>query len=144
VGESTIRFDDVDPAAPAATSKTAAQPLQPKIHLQITLAKPINTEVAAAGDEVTGVASFSHENDRVHGRILRLAQFMTPSPRWIVAIRFDTIERGGTTQPLSLRPLDVKRASPFPELPPDAGVFIFDAHGNLNLDQNFHSSWETR
>jgi hypothetical protein len=144
VGESTIRFDDVDPASALAAPKATLQRLPAKTRLEITLAKPVNTELGAAGDEVTGIASFGLEHDRVHGRILRLAQFMTPMPRWVIAIRFDSIELGGTRQPLLLRPLDVKRVSAFPELPADAGVFTFEGRGNLTLDQTFHSSWETR
>jgi hypothetical protein len=30
------------------------------------------------------------------------------------------------------------------ERPEGAGVFIFAEHGNIVLDQNFHSEWETR
>jgi hypothetical protein len=144
VGESTIRFDDVDPASPALVSKAAVKPLPAKTRLEVTLAKSINTELGAAGDEVTAIASFGVERDRIHGRILRFAQFMTPMPHWIVALRFDSIDRGGVSQPLSLKPLDVKRTSQFPELPADAGVFTFDARGNLTLDQTFRSFWETR
>lgn len=145
VGESTIRFDDADPvAAPAATSKAGPRPLAPRTRLQIALTKPIDTDVAAAGDEVNGVATFGRETGRVHGRILRLAQFMLPLPRWIMAIRFDSIERGGVSQPLSLNPIDGNRTSPYRELPPDAGIFNFDAFGKVVLDQNFRSLWETR
>jgi hypothetical protein len=145
VGESTIRFDDVDTStANAAASKAAATPVPPKTRLQISLSKPIDTEQAAAGDEVTGLCTFGHENDRVHGRILRLAQFLIPTPRWAMAIRFDSIERGGVTQPLSLRQIDSKKTSPFTDLPADAGVFIFEGRGYPVLDQHFHSAWETR
>ena len=101
VGESTISFDDVDPvAASAAASKTAARQLPPRTRLLISLAKPLDTEAAAAGDEVTAVGAFGGETDPVHGRILRLVEYMTPTPHWVIAIRFESIERGGATQPL--------------------------------------------
>jgi hypothetical protein len=153
VGESTIRFDDPDAAPGAAASKAALQPLPPKVRLLIGLTKPINTEVAAAGDAVDGVllrdvaGNLAKANDRLHGRILRLQQDMVPSPRWIVAIRFDTIERRGVEQPIALKPVDDgvrgKGKSEVVERPEGAGVFIFPQHGNLVLDQTFHSEWET-
>jgi hypothetical protein len=160
VGESTIRFDDPDAAPGATDSKAAVQPLPPKTRLLIGLSKPINTEVAAAGDAVDGVllrdvaGNLAKANDRVHGRILRLQQDVAPSPRWIVAIRFDTIERRGVEQTIALKPVDdgersAQRARgkvqpPAVETPEGAGVFIFSQHGNLVLDQTFHSEWETR
>lgn len=160
VGESTIRFDDPDAAPGAAASRAALQPLPPKVRLLIGLNKPINTEVAAAGDAVDGVllrdvaGNPAKANDRVHGRILRLQQEMLPSPRWIVAIRFDTIERKGIEQTIALKPVDDgersaqrvrgKAQPQAVERPEGAGVFIFAEHGNMVLDQNFHSEWETR
>jgi hypothetical protein len=160
VGESTIRFDDADTAAGAAASKAALPPLPPKARLLIGLSKPINAELAAAGDAVDGVllrdvaGNLAKANDRVHGRILRLQQDMAPWPRWIVAIRFDSIERQGIEQPMALKPVDDGdrvaqrargRAQPAAvERPEGAGVFIFALPGNLVLDQNFHSEWETR
>ena len=140
VGESTIRFDDVDPAAAtAATAKAAARQLPPKTRLQIALAKPLDTEAAAAGDEVTAVGTFGRETDPVHGRILRLIEYMEPAPHWVIAIRFESIDRGGATQPLTLKPPDIKKPSPFADLPPDAGVFTFDGRPS-----QFSAAWETR
>ncbi len=144
VGESTISFDDgsgnLDPAAAAvAAAKTAARQLPPKTRLQIALAKPLDTEAAAAGDEVTAVGTFGRETAPVHGRILRLVEYMEPAPHWVIAIRFESIDRGGATQPLTLKPPDIKKLSPFPDLPPDAGVFIFDGRPN-----QFSAVWETR
>jgi hypothetical protein len=153
VGESTIRFDDPDGATGATVSKAALQPLPPKVRLLIGLSKPIHTEVAAAGDAVDGVllrdaGAAAKANDRVHGRILRLQQDLTQPPRWIVAIRFDTIERRGVEQPIALKPVDDgargKLRTGALERPQGAGVFIFAEHGNMVLDQNFHSEWETQ
>jgi hypothetical protein len=163
VTESSIRFDD-DVAPGAAASKAALLPLPPKARLLIGLSKPINTEIAAAGDPVEGVllrdviarrsGTVAKVNDRVHGRILRLQQYMEPSPRWFVAIRFDTIERNGIEQPVALNPVDDGDRStqrvrgPVPQgamqKPEGAGLFIFAEHGNMVLDQTFHSEWETR
>jgi hypothetical protein len=150
VGESTIRFDEVDPAAAPATAKAGLQPLPPKVRLRIGLSKPIDLANTAAGDEVTGIVL--QANERVHGRILRLRQYLSPLPRWVIAIRFDTIERGGFEQPITLKPLDDGdrparfRGPMLPrsvtERPEGAGVFIFSER-NLVLDQKFQSEWET-
>jgi hypothetical protein len=180
-GETTIRFDDVDASAAAAPAKAALPPLPARTSLRVALAQPIDTSSAAAGDEVTGVllqdvkdksGVLAHRNDRVRGRILQLEQAMGTTPRWIVAIRFDTIERNGQSQPVSLRPLDDGMRStdgsssgqdlgagprrnyagqspwvqnfPVTHRPPGAGVFIFPGRGDVVIDAKFQSQWETR
>jgi hypothetical protein len=158
VGESTIRFDDVETGAGTAAAKTPLQPLPAKVRMSIGLTSAINTEIAAAGDAVEGVVlktgAVVKAGDRVHGRILRLEQIMTPAPRWYVALRFDRIERNGVEQPILLRPLDdgvrtaVGKGATYPEgslqKPEGAGLFVFGEHGNITIDQKFHSEWETR
>jgi hypothetical protein len=77
---------------------------------------------------------------------------MEPSPVWIIALRFDTIERNGAEQPIALKPLDdgdrsnprIQVARGGMDRPEGAGVFVFAAHGNIVLDQRFRSEWETR
>jgi len=100
--------------------------------------------------------TMARANDRVHGRILRLQQYMEPTPVWIVVIRFETIERNGMERPVALKSLDdgyrsdrsirMRGAAPLAayQKPPGAGVFVFAEHGNMVLDQKFHSEWETR
>ena len=124
VGESTIRFDDPDAAAAASDDAVPLQPLPPKTRLQIGLVTKIDTATAAAGDEIIAVplrevrdkklGVLVRTSDRIHGRILRLEQFMTPEPRWILALRFDTLERNGVEQALTLAPLDDGDRSPQP------------------------------
>ncbi len=140
VGESTIRFDDVETSASGAVSKAALRPLPPKLRLQVALSSPINGETAAAGDTITGVVLrdvkdkaagvLVHEKDRVHGRILRIEQEFLPAARWTVVLRFDSIERGGVEQPVALQQVG-------------GTDFHFSVHGALTLDQSFHSEWET-
>jgi hypothetical protein len=172
VGESTIRFDDpADTASAAAVARAALKALPPKTRIRVKIDPPINTETAAAGDPIVGVVE--HEvkekgqivvrtTDRLHGRLLRLEQTMAPTPKWTVAIRFDSIERDGVTQPVTFKPLDDGDRSPAPvsypsrrggittvppaqiKRPPGTGVFILPAVGNLILDRKFHSDWETR
>jgi hypothetical protein len=144
VGESTIRFEEAGTASQPTAAKAAQQPLPPNVRLLIGLSKPINTENAAAGDPVEGVllrdaigrqGAIAKTNDRVYGRIFRLQQNMDPpTPRWTLAIRFDTIERNGVKEPIVLKPVGDGAA----------GVFVFNEHGNMVLDQRFVSEWETR
>jgi len=176
--ESTIRYGD--PAAELAAAASAPLvPLPPATRIQVGLVSRIDTATTAAGDEV--IASPLREvrdkklgvllktTDRLHGRILRLEQFVTAEPRWVLAVRFDTLERNGAEQPISLSPLDdgdrtpaiqapaatmlgrgrIVGSSPPPQVlvvpprPKGGGVFIFSAKGELVLDRGFHSSWET-
>jgi hypothetical protein len=141
VGESTIRFDDVDTPASAQVQKAALRPLPPKLKLQVSLASPINGETAAAGDAISavvlhdvkekGAGVLIHEKDRVRGRILRIEQAFLPAPRWTLVLSFDSIERSGTEQPVALQQVG-------------GTEFHFPVHGALNLDQSFRSEWETR
>ena len=71
-------------------------------------------------------------NDVVHGRILQLEQHMFPFPRWVLAIRFDTLEHDGVEQPLLLKSRDRR------------GTFIFEQAGHILIDQSFQSESETR
>jgi hypothetical protein len=170
-GESTIRFDDPEePGSAASTAKAALKALPPKTRIRVKIDPPLNSDTAAAGDAITGVVE--HEvkakgqvvvrtTDRLHGRVLRLEQHMMGQPRWVVAIRFDSIERDGVEQEVSFRPLDdgdrskeqlrtlgrgIGRPVPInvPERPAGAGVFVFSEAGRLVLDQKFHSEWETK
>ena len=152
-------------------AKAALQALPPKTHIRVKIDPPVNTETAAAGDPITGVVERDvkekghvvvRNTDRLHGRLLRLEQAMLPEPRWTVAIRFESIERDGVEQPVTLKPVDDGDRSPqairmvgrrmqsggpvraVPERPAGAGVFIFGDAGRLVLDSKFHSEWETK
>lgn len=174
-GESTIRFDDPDePNSAANVAKEALKSLPPKTHIRVKIDPPVNSETAAAGDPITGVVErevkekgkvIIRTTDRLHGRLLRLEQMMVPTPRWTVAIRFDSIERDGVEQPIVLKPVDDgdrsgggsevrmvgrrMQSMPAPaktpqERPAGGGVFTFSEVGRLLLDAKFHSEWETK
>lgn len=146
-GQATITFDD-DAAAPGAPKSEAPQPaaparqLPPGLRFRIGLTSPIHSETAAAGDAVTGVilhdvkdrklGIVARANDIVHGRILQLEQHMYPLPRWLLTIRFDSLEHDGVEQPLALKSRE------------RGGVFVFAQAGNIVIDRSFHSEWETR
>jgi hypothetical protein len=172
-GESTIRFDDpADPGSPASVARASLKSLPPKTRIRVKIDPPVRSETAAVGDPIVGAVEreikekgqvIVRTTDRLHGRLLRLEQFMMPEPYWLVAIRFDSIERDGVEQPIALRPLDDGDRSPappryigrrmqsipapasaVPDRPAGSGVFIFSSFGNLVLDQKFHSEWETK
>jgi hypothetical protein len=170
-GESTIRYDDVDePGSTANATRAELKALPPKTRIRVKVDPPLNSDTAAAGDPITAVVEHEVKSkgqilvratDRVHGRLLRFEQHMTGQPRWVVAIRFDTIERDGVEQPIALKPMDdgdrsqqqvrsmVRGGSrsgvvSVPERPAGAGLFIFSEAGRLVLDQKFHSEWETK
>jgi hypothetical protein len=172
VGETRIIFDDpADAASTEAAARAALKALPAKTQIRVTIDPPINTETAAAGDPIVGVVEHDvkskgqvvvRASDRLHGRILRLEQEMLPTPKWTVAIRFDSMERDGVTEPVTLKPVDDGDRTPGPvgyagrrsmptqappapvKRPPGAGVFILPGVGNIALDRKFHSEWETR
>jgi hypothetical protein len=171
-GESTIRFDDPDESnSPVAAARAALKGLPPKTQIRVKIDPPINSATAAAGDPITGVVErevrqkgqiLVRKTDRLHGRLLRLEQFMVPAPYWLVAIKFEAIERDGVEEPMQFSPLDDGDRTPpeiqmagrrmqtstpqkdLPKAPPGAGIFAFSEVGNLVLDQRFHSTWETK
>ncbi|MEP6716314.1 MAG: hypothetical protein ABJC09_12130 [Terriglobia bacterium] len=164
-GESTIRFDDgEDSDTPAQATKSALKALPPGTPIKVKIDPPINSATAAAGDAITGVVEHDvkqngvvivRATDLLRGRILRLEQFLAPEPYWVVAIRFDAIDRGGVEQPLKLRPTDDGdrmpsgtisrlRRIPVPERAAGAGIFLLPGIGNIVLDEKFHSEWKTR
>lgn len=163
VGETTISFGD-DALSEAITPRTvrAPQPLPAGMRLTIAMTSRIDSRTAAAGDAIAGVVVGGQRGgDIVHGRILRLEQDVSPARRWVVAIRFDSIEhppaRGERTadqRPMNLRPMHLqplddgirgrRNAILRIKRPPGAGVFVLNGGENLVLDGKFRSEWETR
>jgi hypothetical protein len=173
VGDTTIRFDvDDDGNATGPVSKAALKPLPPHVRLRVHVDPPIDSATAAAGDQIIGVVEMPvkeknevivHAGDKLHGRILRLDQTVGGlTPRWTVAILFETIERNGIEQKVLLKPSDDGDRTPlYPgrgrgstispittsltaERPAGGGIFSFIESGNLVLGKKFESDWETR
>jgi hypothetical protein len=176
VGESTIRFDvDENGNTPESAQRAELKPLAPKTHLHVRINPPVDTAKAAAGDPIVGVVDAAvkvkgqtvvHVGDKLHGRIVRLEQTMAPVSRWTVAILFETIERNGIEQKVTLKADDDGDRSPSgppagggrrgftappssansitSERPPGGGIFSFSEAGNFVLGQKFESEWETR
>jgi hypothetical protein len=169
-GQSTLLFDDSDePSSPAAVAKAALKSLPPHTRVRVKIDPPIDSATAAAGDFIVGAVEHEVKDkgqviirttDRLHGRLLRLEQYIAPEPYWLVAIRFDSIERDGVEQPVNFHAVDDGDRRPLPPrymgrrmqttrpVPTPqsfgAGVFLLAATGNIVLDRNFHSEWETR
>jgi hypothetical protein len=161
VGDSTIRFDvDGSAEAPEQEKRRELPPLPPKTHIRVHIDPPVDSRTAAAGDPITGVVISPVKSkgvvlvkagDRLHGRIVRLEQVLGRTPRWTVAIVFSKLERDGVEEQVSLAPDDDGDRSihPGPERwneprPAGGGVFSFPTSGDLVLDRNFVSEWETR
>lgn len=173
VGESSIRFDvDENGNVPETAKRADQRPLPPKTHLRVRIDPPVDSTTAAAGDPITGVVDTAvkekgeivvHVGDKLHGRIFRIEQTMGELPRWTVAILFETLERNGIEQKISLTPDDDGdrspsaitdgrgRVTPQPntptltlERPAGGGIYSFQEAGKLVLGKKFESEWETR
>jgi len=98
-----------------AAKRAELKPLPAKTRLRVKISPPVDSATAAAGDPITGVIEYAVKQkgvtlvsagDKLLGRILRMEQVMLPTPRWTVAILFETISRNGIEKKISLRPLD--------------------------------------
>ena len=105
---------------------------------------------ATVKDKQNGV--LMRAGDRVHGRIALIEEYMSPRPRWNLAIGMETIERGvgahgidqGVEQTVLLAPLAAGAREPHDEpmgaeemqrmRPPGGGYFSFH-DPNVVLDQ---------
>ena len=174
VGESTIRFDvDENGNLPEAAKRPELRQLPAKVRLKVRINPPVDSATAAAGDPITGVIEAAvkekgeiivHAGDKLKGRIVRLEQTLGANPRWTVAILFETIERAGVEQKVTLKPVDDGDRSPSgpvgggrrgsfsapssssitSERPPGGGIYSFLEAGNLVLGQKFESEWESK
>jgi hypothetical protein len=175
VGESTIHFDvDENGERPDAAKRAELRPLPAKTRLRVKISPAVDSATAAAGDPIIGVVEAAvkekgeivvHAGDKLHGRVVRLEQSLGPNPRWTVAILFETIERAGVEQKVSLKPLDDGDRTPpggpmgggrrevsgpssantiTSERPAGGGIFSFSEPANLVLGPKFESEWESK
>ena len=171
--QSTIHFDDASSGATESSRSVAARaPVPEGVRVLLALETKVDGETSAAGDEIvaealndskaSGGAVVIHRGDRFHGRIVKLEQYMN-QPRWVVAMRFDSVLRDGVESPVRLAPIDdgvrvgpeqvfsgrrrFSRTDPLAgvslERPPGGGVFVFFESGKFSLNSRFHSLWVT-
>lgn len=168
--ESSLRFDAEEPAATAKPGSQVPARLPPGLSLTLALSGSIDPASAAAGDAVSAKVSTAvrapHSNQILvpagaiaHGRIL-LMQHQYGSSRFLISIRFDTLEANGVVTPLSLqwdRELKAEkalaqvplrsRATEFSLPPPQTGetggVFSVSATKAAYLPGGLKSKWIT-
>ena len=113
-GESIVRFEGLEetpePGAPAAAAAFPAG-----VRLTAAFLDDIDTATAAAGDAVRArvVKSAALPGNRgpalpagavIHGRLLRLAHYLTFEPGFSFAIAFERVETGGRSLPFAATP----------------------------------------
>jgi hypothetical protein len=156
-----------------ASSNEAPKPLPAGLDLHVRIQAPIDGATSAAGDPIVGVVKSNvkeggqivvHQGDLLHGRIALLEQYLLPyeqvgavsaaiDPTWHLGIVFETIERNGVQQPVSLTPNDDGDRTPHDApttpsrlqqlRPPGGGYYIFYKKA-LNLDTKFEMEWTTK
>ena len=111
--ESSLRFDAEEPAATVKPGSQVPARLPPGLSLTLALLGHIDPATAAGGDAVSAKVSTTvrapHSNQILvpagaiaHGRIV-LMQHQYRSSRFLISIRFETLEANGVVTPLSLQ-----------------------------------------
>lgn len=113
LGQSKLSFDTQTSSPPLeAIERSAPQPLTIPVglHFTLALARPVETESAAAGDTITATLTTPLADEQnnvvipkgatVTGRIVQIKRLYGPHS-FVVAIRLETIERDGIAQPFS-------------------------------------------
>jgi hypothetical protein len=93
-------------ASPApAPERNGSRPLEEGLRLQLRLDSDIDTAAAAAGDAVsaTVVLTLGLNGAKVSGRIVHVEHRHEPTPAFLIAIAFDTIEQKGVRSPFYAR-----------------------------------------
>lgn len=168
-GDATIYFGDAPAAVTRGQKADAASPatLPAGLPVLLTLAAPIDTETAAAGDVVTEKVRKAvrvhrsgevliPEGATVRGRIIRMRHWLDSSPRFEIAIRLETWEADGLSMPIYAKPArayeiaDSKmRRHGTPIFLPPAGqpasvaTFVFAVPAGRYVAPGFESNWMT-
>jgi hypothetical protein len=168
--ESSLRFDAQETAASVKPGSQVPARLPAGLSLTLALSGSIDPATAAAGDAVSAKVSTTvrapHSNKILvpagaiaHGRILQM-EHQYSSKRFLISIRFDTLEANGVVTPLSLqwdRELKAEkartqvplrsRATEFSLPPPSTGetggVFSLSATKAAYLPAGLKSKWIT-
>lgn len=111
--ESSLRFDAAESETTVKTSAQPPAPLPPGLSVTLALQATISPASAAAGDAISAEVSTAVRAPNLkqilvpagaiaHGRILQMRHEYSSS-RFLISIRFDTLEVNGVVQPLFLR-----------------------------------------
>lgn len=154
---SSCRREEAAAAAKAPAAEPAPVPAGTRFRVRIE--PGIQTTTAATGDPVIGVIRSTvknkqkeiivHSGDRLHGRIALIEQYLTPTPRWNIAIVFESIERGvgvngidqGVEQPVSVVPVEASSPDADKLRPPNGAYYTLTGPGPV-LDRD--EEWEVR
>lgn len=168
--ESTIHFEEGAPAETVGENAGTAVPVKlPRgLPIALELEKPIDTDLAAAGDVViekvckTVRAKGSKEvlipaGATVLGRIVKMQHWLSPPARFDIAILLEKWDAGGVWTPLLAEPdrrsvgadLSVRRRGLPAALPPTSpptrvNTFLFPTNQNrFVVPRGFESKWIT-
>ena len=111
--ESSLILDGETPRSVAHAGPKTGRPLPPGISLSFALVTPIDTLTVAAGDAVTArvtKAVRAPESNEIlvaagaiaHGRIVQMRHEIFTG-KFLIAIRYDTLEQNGSVTPLAVR-----------------------------------------
>ena len=113
LGESTLHFDN----PPSTTQPAPAQPpapVPPNLRLDVTLASPIHTATAAAGDSITaklqkpvlsGNEVVAPAGAIVQGRIAQMQHWIHWQAHYLISIRLEALLVRGVARPLYAIPV---------------------------------------
>jgi hypothetical protein len=111
--ESSLILGGEAPSGPKEAAAKPARALPPGLSLMLALATPIDTNTAAAGDAISAKVTKSVRAPKsgeilvaagaiARGRILQL-RHEAASGKFLIAIRYDTLEQDDAVEPLSMR-----------------------------------------
>jgi hypothetical protein len=161
LGESTVTYETVEPAAARAREKAVAKKpraFSPGLRFRLVLDRAIDSSTAAAGDSFEARLLSPLRDSRqkltapamalVRGRILRMQAFHTNPAEVVMVLRPETVQVGDAVIALpSMRDFSANRgkrvAIELPEPGEDhAGVFHF-AGDRVVIPAFFRSDWRT-
>lgn len=127
-----------------------APPLEPGVHVKLSLDMAIDTDVAAAGDPISATVSLpmSLAGARLTGRIAAVIHQFEPSPYFFIALAFDTLERNGKAAPFFGRLLGPHKGLMLVSTDWPNGMFGFGVNKGMDprryiVPAGFRSEWFT-
>jgi hypothetical protein len=159
LGESTVRYETVEPAgsAPAKSAAQETRRFSPGLRFRLMLERPIDSATAAAGDLFEARLTAPLRDPRrkltaptaapVRGRILRVESVHTNPPQVVLVLRPEAVQVGDTWIPVSaVRDVSASGKKIPIDLPDPgeehSGRFRF-AGDRVVVPPDFRSDWRT-